>query len=44
MSPVGAMPGLTPGGLLFLLLAWGAILGGTVLCFARLLRTRRDRR
>lgn len=32
--------GLSPGGLLFLILAWGGIVGVTAYCFYRLLKTR----
>jgi hypothetical protein len=38
-APDGAA-GLTAGGLVFLLLAWGAILAATAFCLMRLFRTR----
>lgn len=44
MSPAAGAGGLTPGGWTFLALAWGGILGSTLYCFYRLLRTRDRRR
>jgi hypothetical protein len=44
MNPSGAAAGLSAGGIVFMLLAWGGIIGVTLYCFYKLLKTKDRKR
>ena len=44
MTPSGAEAGLSAGGIVFMLLAWGGIIGVTLYCFYKLLKTQDRKR
>ncbi len=44
MTAAGAVTGLTAGGVVFMVLAWGGIIGVTLYCFYKLLKTEERKR